>query len=54
MGRVNLLRPYNGSRRRIARIRWKRAEIIHAIILFLVMAAFCICMGIWIATHRFD
>jgi hypothetical protein len=43
-----------GSRRRIAQIRWKRREIVHAFILFLLMMAFSIWIGIWIATHKFD
>jgi hypothetical protein len=43
-----------GSRRRIAQIRWKRWEIVHAFILFLLMMAFSIWIGIWIATHKFD
>jgi hypothetical protein len=43
-----------GSRRRIAQIRWKRWEVIHAFILLLLMMAFSIWVGIWIATHNFD
>ena len=43
-----------GSRKRIAQIRWTRWEILHAIALFLIMTAFCIWIGLWIATHDFD
>jgi hypothetical protein len=43
-----------GSRRRIAFIRWKRWEVIHAFILVLLMTAFSIWIGVWIATHHFD
>jgi hypothetical protein len=43
-----------GSRRRIAQIRWKRWEVIHALILLLMMMAFSIWIGIWIATHNVD
>jgi hypothetical protein len=43
-----------GSRRRIAQIRWKRWEVIHAFILLALMMAFSIWIGIWIATHNFD
>jgi len=43
-----------GSKRRISLIRWKRWELIHALILLVLMMAFSIWMGIWIATHHFD
>lgn len=43
-----------GSRRRIDQIRWKRWEVIHAVILFLLMMAFSIWIGFWIATHHLD
>jgi hypothetical protein len=43
-----------GSKRRIAQIRWTRWGIIHALILTLVMAAFALWVGIWIATTHFD
>jgi hypothetical protein len=42
-----------GSKRRLAQIRWKRREIVHAFILAALMAAFCLWVGIWIATHHF-
>jgi hypothetical protein len=43
-----------GSKRRIAQIRWKRWEIMHAVILVLLMTAFGLWVGIWIATTHFD
>jgi preprotein translocase subunit SecE len=43
-----------GSKRRVAQIRWKRREVIHAFILIALMTAFCLCIGIWVATHHFD
>ena len=43
-----------GNKRRMAQIRWKRWEIIHALTLFLLMTAFCIWVGFWLATHKFD
>jgi hypothetical protein len=43
-----------GSKRRVAQIRWKRREVIHAFILIALMTAFSLWVGIWIATHHFD
>jgi len=43
-----------GSKRRIAQIRWKGWELIHAAILALLMTGFGLWVGIWIATHHFD
>jgi len=43
-----------GSKRRVEQIRWKRWEIVHAIILALLMGGFGLWVGIWIATHHFD
>lgn len=54
MAGVNLQKYGTGSKRRVARIRWKRREIIHAVILFLLMMAFCVWVGIWLSTHKFD
>jgi hypothetical protein len=54
MARVSLWKPDSGSKRRIAQIRWRRWEAIHAVVLFLLMTAFSIWIGIWIATHHFD
>jgi hypothetical protein len=52
MAEVHLWR--RGNKRRVAQIRWKRWEIVHALILTLLMAAFGLWVGIWIATHHFD
>jgi hypothetical protein len=38
--------------KRVPQIRWKRREIIHAFILIVLMIAFCLWVGIWIATHH--
>jgi hypothetical protein len=43
-----------GSKSRLAQIRWTRWEIIHVVILTLLMAAFSVCVGIWVATHHID
>jgi hypothetical protein len=43
-----------GSKRRLEQIRWRRWEIVHALVLFLLMMAFSIWIGIWIATHTLD
>jgi len=45
---------HRGSKRRLAQIRWKRSEIIHAVILAVLMTAFGLWVGIWIATHHFE
>jgi hypothetical protein len=54
MAGINLWKHDGGSKRRIAQIRWRRWEIIHAIILLLLMALFTIWVGVWIGTHHFD
>jgi hypothetical protein len=54
MAGVNLWRPGSGSKRRVARIRWKRREIVQAFVLFLLMTAFSFWVGMWVATHHFD
>ena len=54
MTAVNLRKYGLGSKKRIEQIRWKRREIIHAFILLLLMTAFSLWIGIWIATHTFD
>jgi hypothetical protein len=43
-----------GSKRRVAQIRWKRWELLHALILALLVAAFGLWVGFWVATHHFD
>lgn len=54
MAGLHLWKRDGGSKRRIAQIRWKRWEIIHALVLALVMMAFSIWVGIWVAVHHFD
>lgn len=54
MTAVNLRKYGVGSRKRVAQIRWKRHEIVHAAILLLLMVAFCVWVGIWVASHTFD
>ena len=43
-----------GNKRRLAQIRWKRWEIVHAFILAALMTALGLWVGIWIATHHFE
>jgi len=43
-----------GSKRRLEQIRWKRWEVMHAVIMMLLMGAFALWVGIWVATHHFD
>jgi len=52
MAAMNLWK--RGSKRRVAQIRWKRWEIVHAILLTLSMLGFCLWIGWWVATHHFD
>ncbi|HEX4067354.1 MAG TPA: hypothetical protein VHZ09_15150 [Acidobacteriaceae bacterium] len=54
MTAVNLRKYGTGSKKRIEQIRWKRWEIIHALILFLLMTSFCVWIALWIATHKYD
>jgi hypothetical protein len=43
-----------GSRGRISEIRWKRREMVHAILLAVVMVAFSVLLILWVNGHRFD
>jgi len=43
-----------GSKRRISQISWKRREVLHAVVLFALMAIFAIWLGLWIQAHHFD
>lgn len=52
MAAVSLWR--RGSKRRVEQIRWKRGEILHVVILTLLMTAFSVWVGVWIATHHLD
>jgi hypothetical protein len=54
VGSLSERKYLKGSKRRVAQIRWKRGEVIHATILAAIMLAFCIWVAIWINTHTFD
>lgn len=40
-----------GSRRRIQEIRWKRVEIISAVLLLLILSSVCIFVAFWEASR---
>lgn len=52
MAKVKLLNL--GSRRRIAQIRWTRAEILHAIALLLLMAGVSLWIALWLQSHTLE
>jgi hypothetical protein len=43
-----------GTKRRIARIKWKRREIAHAAILFLLLAILSIWLAVWFEMRHLD
>jgi hypothetical protein len=43
-----------GSKRRVRRVRWTRAEVVSAVLLALVLAAETICIALWLTGHTFD
>jgi Co/Zn/Cd efflux system component len=43
-----------GSKKRVAQIRWKRGELLHALIMTLLMAGFALWVAMWVATRHFD
>lgn len=43
-----------GTKRRIAQIKWKRWEIVHAAILFLLLAIFSVWLVIWFEMQHLD
>lgn len=43
-----------GTKRRVARIKWKRWEIAHAIILLLLLAVFSVWLAVWFEMKHFD
>jgi hypothetical protein len=43
-----------GTRRRIARIKWKRWEIAHAIVLFVLLVIFSVWLGVWFEMQHLD
>jgi hypothetical protein len=43
-----------GTKRRVAQIRWKRREIVHAIILFALLAIFAVWLTVWFEMKHLD
>ena len=43
-----------GSKRRVGRIRWKRFDVVTAILFALGMTAFSIYVALWMMSHPFD
>ncbi len=43
-----------GTKRRIARIKWKRWEIVHAVVLFLLLAILSVWLVIWFEMQHLD
>lgn len=43
-----------GNKRRVAQIRWKRREIVHAIIVFLLLAILGVWLAVWFEMHHLD
>lgn len=43
-----------GNKRRIAQIKWKRREIVHAVILFLLLAILSVWLAVWFEMQHLD
>jgi hypothetical protein len=43
-----------GNKRRIAQIKWKRWEIVHAIVLFLLLAILSVWLAVWFEMQHLD
>jgi len=43
-----------GNKRRIARIKWKRWQIIHAVLLFLLLTIFSVWLAVWFEMQHLD
>jgi hypothetical protein len=43
-----------GSKRRIAQIKWKRWEILHAVTLFILLAILAVWLAVWFETQHLD
>jgi hypothetical protein len=41
-----------GNKRRIALIRWRRWEIVHAVILSILLAILAVWLAVWFAIHN--
>lgn len=46
--------PGKGSKRKVREVRWRRAEVISAILLLLVLAGETIYIALWLMGHTFD
>jgi hypothetical protein len=46
--------PRKWNKKRIARIRWKRWEIIHALILFILLAILGVWLAVWFEMQHLD
>ena len=46
--------PGKGSKRKVREVRWRRAEVISAILLLLVLAGETICIALWLMGHSID
>jgi len=46
--------PGKGSKRKVREVRWRRTEVISAILLMLVLAGETICIALWLMGHTFD
>jgi hypothetical protein len=46
--------PGKGSKRKVREVRWRRPEVISAILLLLVLAGETICIALWLMGHTFD
>ena len=43
-----------GSKRRVAQVKWKRWEIVHAIVLFLLLAILSLWLVVWFEMRHLD
>jgi hypothetical protein len=43
-----------GNKRRVAEVRWKRREVVHATILSLLLAIFSVGLVLWFDVHHLD
>jgi hypothetical protein len=43
-----------GTKRRIALIKWKRWEIVHAIVLLVLLAVFSVWLAVWFEMQHLD
>ncbi len=43
-----------GSKRRVAQVKWKRWEIVHAIVLFLLLAILSLWLVVWFEMWHLD